>query len=289
MFGSLVCRSSSTTTPLLTVRPARSASATSGMTPTPAMMRSHASLVPSPRGCAGGEDQFVVCERLAVCEAKLAPLRVDRLDSGVEAKLDVVGRVLIFRLQRDPLRRRFAGQVILREVRFVVRQSFFARDERDAAGEAVAAELVGGEGAGGAGAQNDDVLWSGVFGCSVARLRGAWVVLLSNRATARLRNRRHSYDVTFTCNRERPQRPHRRRSDGHARPQIETGVMPRAAHRLSHQYSFGQWSVPVRAVRVERKVFVAAAREQHVVVADFSGDHSAVREFIHANLHAASL
>ena len=52
--------------------------------------------------------------------------------------------------------------------------------------------------------------------------------------------------------------------------------MPRAAHRVADQQSFGQRTVIVAARRTDGEQLGALARQQHLLVADMAHKHAAV-------------
>src|SRR5262249_57057283 len=53
-------------------------------------------------------------------------------------------------------------------------------------------------------------------------------------------------------------------------------VMPGTSHRLADDQSFGQRTAVMAAGRANREEFIAAAREQHRLVADIPADRPAV-------------
>ena len=54
--------------------------------------------------------------------------------------------------------------------------------------------------------------------------------------------------------------------------------MPGAAHRVADQQAFGERTVIVRAGCADGEHLVAAARQQHLLVADMAEQHGAVGE-----------
>ncbi len=93
---------------------------------------------------AGGEQETVESVRGTVRELHLALRRVERRDLRVVHEIDPMLGVKARRAQRDPLLGRVAGEVVLREVRTIVRRVGLRVEHRDAPAVAEPAEHLGG-------------------------------------------------------------------------------------------------------------------------------------------------
>jgi len=74
------------------------------------------------RLCAGRKQELVVRNRAAIGERQAIVSRVDRRDIGRQPQIDMVVAVEIIRPQRQPVFRRAAGEIVLRQVRPVDRR-----------------------------------------------------------------------------------------------------------------------------------------------------------------------
>ena len=63
------------------------------------------------------------------------------------------------------------------------------------------------------------------------------------------------------------------------RAQAEAGVVPGTAHRIADNEAVGERTVVVAAVSRRREDLLADAYQQHLVLADMTGQHAAVGEF----------
>ena len=66
------------------------------------------------------------------------------------------------------------------------------------------------------------------------------------------------------------ERGQRRRADGFAAAQIETGVMPRTADALPDDEPLGERPVIMTAMRVDRENLLVGAHQHNILVADMS-------------------
>ena len=85
-----------------------------------------------PRFRAGGDQQGVVAEALAGCRQHVARIGLDRGDFAVQAQVDPAFGIELGALQRDPVFRRGAGEVILGQVGAVAGQGVVGAEHRQA-------------------------------------------------------------------------------------------------------------------------------------------------------------
>src|SRR5207244_11714124 len=75
----------------------------------------------------------------------------------------------------------------------------------------------------------------------------------------------------------------RRRAQRLAGAEIETGVVPRTAHRVADEESLGERAAVVRARGADGVDVAAAADEQHRLAVGVAAEHRAVRELLDGN------
>src|SRR5215469_16425688 len=110
------------------------------------------------RCCAGGEEQCAVMMPGAVRKPYFAPLRIDRCHSRAELQLDPLIGVKLGLTQWDPFFGCRAGEIILGQVRAIVRPGIVGAQHRDRAGVALAPQHLGRSISCGTTADDDDRL-----------------------------------------------------------------------------------------------------------------------------------
>src|SRR5438093_484651 len=239
--GALVSRYSLTVTPRSIARPAFSASASRGRTPTPTTTKS-APIVPP---------LFSVTWRasIAVAVRDLARTYIDCGDGRLQPQVDALFGVEAVCAQRDPLLRRVAGQVILGQVRPVHGRRVVVAQHHNAALVALAAQHLGGGETGRAAADNHDLLRRSGRRCDTG---------------ARCRHQLLPHEHLVVSKLSRPARDgtERRRAQRFAGPQAEAGVVPRAAHSVVDHQPFRERTVVVGTAGADRDELVAATEEQ---------------------------
>ena len=110
---------------------------------------------------AGGQQQLVVAQPLAVVERDLLQRRVHVDRRAAEAQLDVVLGVEALVVDVDPLASGLAAQVVLRQRRALVRALVLGADKHQAPFEAFVSQCLSGLGGGQAGADDHECLLSG--------------------------------------------------------------------------------------------------------------------------------
>ena len=75
----------------------------------------------------------------------------------------------------------------------------------------------------------------------------------------------------------------RRRPEGLARAQIETGVVPGATHRVANQEALGERPLIMGALGTDREHLAAAAHQQNLLVAGMTDEHPAIGELIESD------
>ena len=215
---------------------------------------------------AGRQQQPVVGDLAAVGQRDLARARIDGGDVGLEPQVDAVLGVEVVAAQRHPFLGRVAGEIVLGEVGPVDRRGVVVAQHDDAALVLLAPQHLGRREAGSAAAHDHD---------PVRRRRPpAWRAGLAS-VCALLRDE----DLAVALlDRPAVDRAERRRAQRLAGAQAEAGVMPGAAHRVADQQPFGERAVIVAAVRADGEDLAAAARQQHLLVADMADQHAAVGE-----------
>ena len=109
---------------------------------------------------AGGEQQRVVRQRLAALDLDLLARGVDAGDAAART-FDAVLAVEILRAQRNPFLRRVPGEIVLREIRAIVRRGVVGVDDRDPAVVSAATQHLRRRAAGRARADDHHVLIDG--------------------------------------------------------------------------------------------------------------------------------
>ena len=179
---------------------------------------------------AGREHELVEGHVSPARDSHLLRLHVDAGDIGAERDVDRMLAVEFGRLERDPVFRRVAGEIVLRAVRPVVGSGVVGGQQRDAAGEALAPKHLGGRECGGAAAHDHHAL--GIFARAWRLARAASIGRRDLFAHAGL-----SVALVHAPARHRIER---RRSDRLAGAQAEAGMVPRAAHGVVDRQSLGE-------------------------------------------------
>ena len=212
---------------------------------------------------AGGQEQRVIGKLGPVVHVHAAARRVDRGGAGAAPELDAALLVEVRRMQRDPLFRGAAGEVVLRQIRPVVRRVHVGIHECNRPRVSLAAQRLGRRVAGRARAEDDHPL--GRAGASGWPARGRTLGTDEDAAGPPL-------DVPAR------QVIQGRRSQRLARPQAETGMVPGAPHGIADQQPLDQGAAVVAARRADREPFLALSDQQDCLVARVTHDHTAVRD-----------
>src|SRR5690606_31421519 len=216
------------------------------------------------------EQQPVVTHAAAVAEADFARARIDLRDGGSEAKVDAVLLVEARGAQRQPFFRSRAGEIVLREIRTIDRERIVVAEHHEAALVTLAPKPLGcGESCRPA-ADDDDAI----------RLPGRSCARRPLRPGALLAHEDFPIALLHRPARERAERGGAERL---ARAQIEARMMPRAPHGVVDDQAFAEGTVIVRAERTDGEDLVAAADDQHLVVADAADQLAAVGKRIARN------
>ena len=178
-------------------------------------------------------------------------------DLGVEPQVDAGFGVEVVRPQRQPVLRRAAGEIVLRQVGPVDRRRGIVAQHHDAAAIILPPQHLGRGKARRATADDDDP--AGRIG---RRLRRA-----ASAARAFRRTKMRPSSLLDLPDRERIERRRARRLAG---AQIEAGVMPGTADALADHEAFGERPVVMAAMRADREDLRARAHQQHFLVADMA-------------------
>ncbi len=104
----------------------------------------------------------------------------------------------------------------------------------------------------------------------------------TNRATRRRLQRRHfflyEHHVAAAFDAPTGNRIQRRRAQRFARFETEARMMQRTSNRLANDQALGESPAIVRAVGADGEESIAGTRQQHVILADASGQHVAARQ-----------
>ena len=217
----------------------------------------------------GRQQQPVVGDARPVAGLHLASSGIDADDFGVEPQFDGILGVKRVRPQRQPILRRAAGKIVLRQVRPVDRRRAVIAEHHDAAAVLAPAQHLGRGKTGGAAADDDDLLRR------IARRRLA----ARSRLRALLLDEDAAVALLDSPARHRAQGRRARRLPG---AQIEAGVVPGTAHALADNDTVGERAVIVAAMGADREHLGADAHEQHLLVADMA-DKLAVDEVREGN------
>ena len=207
--------------------------------------------------------------RVPFVEADRPRRRIDRRDTRSEHELDVPLLVQLRRPHRDPVVLRFAGEIVLREVRTIDRRVLIAADDRDGIRVALTAQHVGCREAGGAAADDDDGRGVLLHGW---RRRGCLRKLLA-----------HEHLAVPLLDLPARDRIQRRRAKRFAGLEAEARVMERAPDRLADDEAVGEMAAVVRAARADGKETTAGFDDRHFIVADSAFDRRVVREAAERN------
>ena len=215
----------------------------------------------------GRQQQPVEGGRLAAGD-DLALLRVDAGDLGIEMQIDAVFGVIGIRAQRQPIFRRAAGEIILREIGPVDRRGAFVAVHRDAAAEAAPPQHFGRRKACRAAADDDDPV--GAVFCRGGLGRGLGFRLRQflfdeNLAVA-------LFDLPAI------DRAQSGSAYGLAGTQIEAGMVPGAPHRCADDKTVRQRPVIMAAMGTDGKKLRSGLNHKHGFIADMAGQ-TAVNEF----------
>jgi hypothetical protein len=135
---------------------------------------------------AGRQQQPVVTQAFAPRDNDFASLGIDTANRGLAAQIDAVFGIEIVGAQRQPIVRRAAGEVILRQIGPVNRRRIVIAQHHDAAAVLAPQQHFGGGKAGGATADDDNSLRRVRFGGFAARLRLLALLPHDNAPVARL-------------------------------------------------------------------------------------------------------
>ena len=161
----------------------------------------------------------------------------------------------VVRPQRQPILRRAAGEIILGQIGPIDRRRGVVAHHDDAAAKTAPAQHFGRRKSGRAAADDDDLVGRIRLRRHGARLR--LLALLRDEDAAAALFHRPAID-----------RAERRRPRRLAGAQIETGVMPRAAHASAGHEAFGERAMVVAAMGADGEYVAAAAHQQNFLVAD---------------------
>jgi hypothetical protein len=70
------------------------------------------------------------------------------------------------------------------------------------------------------------------------------------------------------------------RAQGFTRAQVKTCVVPGAAHGVADHQSFGEWTIVMTAMSSHCEILGATPRQQHLVLADKTGNHLAIGDLV---------
>ena len=205
---------------------------------------------------AGRQQQAVVGNGAAAGEDDIARLGIDRGDFAVEPQVDLGIGVKIVRPQRQPILRRAAGEIILRQVRPVDRRRGIVAQHDDAAAKLLPPQHLG-RGKARRAAADDHDLAGRIDGPRDARLR--LLALLPDEDA-----------IALALDLPDRKRIERRRARRFAGAQIEAGVMPGAADALADHESFRERPVIMAAMRVDGENLRPGAHQQDILVADMA-------------------
>jgi hypothetical protein len=203
---------------------------------------------------AGRQQQAIIGNAGAVGDQHLARLGIDGGHFGIQTQVDFGLRIKAVRTQRQPILRRAAGEIVLRQVGTVDRCCGFAAQHDDAAAELLPPQHLR-RGESRRTPADDDDCSGRIEEALAARLR--LVALLPDHdAIALLLDLPH---------RKRAQRRRARRFPG---AQIEAGVMPGTADAVADHKAFRQRPMVVTAMGVDGENLGSRAHQQNILVTD---------------------
>jgi hypothetical protein len=205
---------------------------------------------------AGRQQKTVIGNAATAGDNDVARLGIDRGDLRLEPQVDAGFGIKAVRAQRQPILRRAAGEVILRQVRPVDRRRGIIAQHHDAASKLLPPQHLGRRESRSPSADDHDL--AGRIGGSVAARLRLFALLPDQDAIAFL------LDLPDCKCRER------RRARGVAGAQIETGVMPGTADAFADHESFGERPVVVTAMRVDGENLRSGTHQQNILIADMS-------------------
>ena len=217
------------------------------------------------------EQQAAVLHRSAVGEHRTPPRDVELADLDARHELDLLLGEELGRHERQPLLRCLTGEEILREIRPVDGRRGFRADESHGTAVAFPSQGHRRHETRRSGTHDDD---------RVGRRRRC-----APRDRVRLL-RPDAHAVAFANHAPRRHRIQGGGPERFARPAAEAGVMPRASDGVADDQSLREGSAVVRAGRAGGEDFLAAAPEDHGILADAAGEDSPVgnRRDLHAGL-----
>jgi hypothetical protein len=217
------------------------------------------------RFAASREQKCAVLACVAVGEYDTLVRDVDLRDT-LSHQLDVVLRVELWSAKRDPLFRRRAGEIVLRQVGPVIGNGTLTADHRDRPIVALAAQHLRGGVPRGASTDNHHRAW-----CPLRVRR-----FLRGDELVRLDLGRDEYFSIALFDSPACDRLERRRAQRLTGAEAETGVMPRTADGVANEKPFGEWSTVVRTRRPDGEDLASLARDEHWLAVRVPREHAAV-------------
>ncbi len=209
-----------------------------------------------------GEEERAVRQLGSVVQSDLPTAGIDRRHPRPTAQLDAALRVELGRMQRDPLLGSAPREVILRQIRPVVRHVRVGIDDGDRPGVALSTEGLRGAVPRGTASHDDDALGR------VRPPRGPAGGLTPGPDEHLAATPLH-VPARQIVQRRRPQRL--------TCPEAEAPMMQRAAHRVAHHQPLGERAAVVGAGRADGEPLVAAVGKQHRLAVHVAGHHPAIR------------
>ena len=163
--------------------------------------------------------------------------------------------------QRNPLFRRRARQIILRQIGAIDGRGAVGAEQRELADVALMPQRLGRRQARGAATNDHDTGQAATHRHGIDALLGL---------------AEHEQAVTPPLDIPASDRVERRCGQGLAGTQAEAGVMPRTAHGVPDQQALGERAAVVRARRTDREHFIAAPSQQHRFALGVAQQHLAV-------------
>ena len=203
---------------------------------------------------AGCQQQAIIGDAAAVGENHVARFGVDRGDVRSEPKVDIGIGVEIVRTQRQPVLRRAARQIILRQIWPIDRRSRIVAEHDDIAAKLLAPQHLGRGKARRAAADDHDP--AGCIDRPFAA-RDRLFALSPDKDAVAL--------AIYLPDRKRVKG---RRARGLSGAQIEAGVMPGAANGFADHEPLGERSVVMAAMRVDGVDRSTPAGQHDLLIAD---------------------